>query len=86
MDTDSNGCITQDEFNQNAGEDAPAYGDVARLDGKPDCISKEDLNQYLLGTEDLGAFALHTFEHVCRSLTCSSSLRVSRARARSLAL
>ncbi len=49
IDTDGNGCITQDEFNQLPGEDLPAFGDVASLDGIPDCISKGDFNR--------GAFA-----------------------------
>jgi hypothetical protein len=43
MDTDGNKCVTQAEFNQNAGQDAPAFEDVARLDGDATCISKEDL-------------------------------------------
>jgi len=47
MDTDGNECVTQAEFNQNAGQDVPAFEDVARLDGDATCISKEDLNQLM---------------------------------------
>ena len=47
IDTDGNGCITQDEFNQNAGEGAPAFGAVAQFDGIAECISRDDLYQYM---------------------------------------
>jgi hypothetical protein len=29
------------------GQDAPGFEDVARLDGNADCISKEDVNQFM---------------------------------------
>ena len=49
IDTDRNGCITAGEFNQNApaGPGAPAFEDVAGLDGNADCISEEDFNTWM---------------------------------------
>ncbi len=47
MDTDGNECVTADELNQNAGQDAPGFEDVVRLDGNADCISKGDVNQFM---------------------------------------
>jgi hypothetical protein len=47
MDTDGNECVTQAEFNLTAGQNAPAFEDVARLDRDATCISKEDLNQFM---------------------------------------
>jgi hypothetical protein len=47
MDTDGNECVTQAEFNLTAGQNAPAFEDVARLDGDATCFSKDDLNQFM---------------------------------------
>ena len=49
MDTNSNGCITEEEFGRHAQEGWPPFAAVAMLDGISDCISRQD---YSIATGD----------------------------------